>query len=505
MFAGQVSSVKAGVAAFHDRIGLSWPAILLAFAPTLLFVPAILEPLPMMYYGGRETAFYFISHSIIEMNVRSWLVLTIYESWSSPHLYSLLSVPLVAIGFVEGGRLVSLTCAGVAALAVGYITKHVAGPRGAVIGIGLFWLHPFVVRQSYLYQPEAMSIAFTTGAVALTIAYVRSACEERILFVLLSVLFVAPLVHTWEASVGLPVVAYLGAHRRFHDAVLSAVATGTGVVVSNAMVQLQPGGQTQLSGVSVLATGLEIFTDPAWWLLPPGEAMGTVGISMTVTLVGAVLAMPVLVYVVIRRQDADILLLCSWLVSGLVIIFLLPRGPVRHVYYAWAIVSPMIVLTSVVVSKLLRDADTSALTTDRKVAVVFLLLITVYAAGVTYGVGGVYEGAPVQHADRWGVDADEARQAGIELRSAGVTSPDQIAFVGDWGFNTTEEVVGTGGTPVLVYSGVMLDYRTAKVAHQKGDPLPETVPNQTVVENATHCVILEEDRSMTVGRCAQHN
>jgi len=485
---------------FRSRLGLPRGALALALVPVLLYLPAILEPLPMQYYGGRETAFYFISLSIVELNVRSWLVLTIYESWSSPHLYSFVSAPFVAVGFVEGGRLVSLLATVAGALAIGYVTARFTDTRGGLVAIGLYWLHPFVVRQSYVYQPEAMSMALTTGTIAVLVAYVRSEFDRRGLFVLLGLLFVAPQTHTWEASIGLPVVVYLAVHGRYREGVLAAGAAAAGVVASNLIVQLQPGGQSQLAGVSVLATGVDIFLNPSWWLLPPGEARGPVAVAMTITLVVAVVVTPVLGLNAVRRRDSRALLLGSWVLSGLVIVFLIPRGLVRHVYYAWAIVPPMIVIASVVLTDALDRIDVSTLRDERVLAVVFALLIGVYGVGFTYNAAGGLD-SPVTLTDSWGIHEDEAKQAGLALRRAGVSGPDEIAFVGDWGFNASTGLISTPGTVVLVYSGVLLDYRTAKVAVQKGDPLPEFAPNRSAVRNATYCVLRHANGSASIERC----
>lgn len=110
--------------------------LLLAAALPALIAPVLVVPLPLANsHGLREIAGYFQSLALLRTGLESYTFVTPFESRSALHLHSLLSVPFLAVGYVEAGRLVSLLSAIAGAYVVGLITKKLHSTEAAVFAV----------------------------------------------------------------------------------------------------------------------------------------------------------------------------------------------------------------------------------------------------------------------------------------------------------------------------------------------------------------------------------
>lgn len=147
-----------------------WIAVAL---PGVWFITLLDALIPIYFHRPREIAGYFAALAFAREPVRSFFYLTPAESYASLHLHSFLSAPLLALGYHEGGRLVSLLATIATALILYQFVNELTGKRfaGLVAGFG-FWVIPFTQRFAYAFQPEALSIALTTAVVYLTHRYI---------------------------------------------------------------------------------------------------------------------------------------------------------------------------------------------------------------------------------------------------------------------------------------------------------------------------------------------
>ncbi|WP_420191875.1 hypothetical protein [Haloplanus salinarum] len=108
--------------------------------PAAILSPLLLKPIPFYYHPGRALGGLFHTLGWIQFGWRSLLIQTPIETFSNPfHLHSLLAAPLVALGFSEGGRVISLLAAVAAAYTLGRIATSYLGPNAGYITIGVFW------------------------------------------------------------------------------------------------------------------------------------------------------------------------------------------------------------------------------------------------------------------------------------------------------------------------------------------------------------------------------
>lgn len=83
----------------------------LGLMPLVALVPLLDEPVPSKFQSVREIANYYQSLAVVRSGLSSYTYVTLQETDAAVHLYSVLSSPLVALGYVEAGRLVSALAA----------------------------------------------------------------------------------------------------------------------------------------------------------------------------------------------------------------------------------------------------------------------------------------------------------------------------------------------------------------------------------------------------------
>jgi len=446
--------------------------IILRYLPAIVLLPALATRVPSNYHAAREVAGYFQALAFARTGLQSYLFLTPEENLSSLHLHSVLSSPFVGLGYPAGGRLVSFLAALGAVTALAVVGGRLFDRRVSLLAPLFLWLHPFFMRSAFAFQPEALSIALTTGAVAAMIYYTDTD-NPRYYAISLVFLALGLATHLWEATIALPLFILLVWERDWLKAGLLAVIT-IGLTVGIVLItHLQPRGAGTLMFYATFTHGhWTLLVSPEWWLpdlftLHPLVFFRRLIRSPHTILTG--LTVPVSVFGTIAwaysfasTRSRKSLVMLSWLVSGLTIPFFLARGYAAHDYYIWALLAPLAISLSVVSSKAAMRLPTIG--SDRVVRLCAILLVCsagfyglVFEAGVFSQtalpvIGGV-DRTSFQPTEKH----DEAVQIGRELRNRDVSDASSVVFVGD--FPTDNVYRATFVSRTLIYSGLLVKER----------------------------------------------
>ncbi len=445
--------------------------------PSLVYLPLLTTRIPVDYHSPREVAGYFQAFGMIRLGVESLTVLTPQESYSALHLHSFLSTPFVTIGYVEGGRLVSLAAAIAAAAAISAIASHLLDHRAAVIAPLAMWLNPMFARHAYLYMPETLSVAVTCGAILAGIYYVRT--DYRVwLSAALFLLAIGVTNHMWEATIALPLAVLFLVHRKFRATALVCLTAPIAALIVYLVADLQPNGPSALTGYSTFANPGALLQSNFWF---PG-LVHPFSLSQSLVLVGGIVCFLSFGYVAVSAPDRRVpTVTAAWLLSGLCIPFLLAKGLIAHEYYLWGLWAPIALSVAYLFTQLLSaleirmpDRRTRAAVNAVVVLLVVLAILNVavfelgIAAGtgipVLTGVDGAANGTPAD------LEPGATVEAGNAIREAGVTDASRIVFVGNWSRQSPPPYFGAPGS-VLVYSGVFISGE----AFAGGDPGPKFV------------------------------
>lgn len=445
------------------------PSDVRVLAVAILLLPAVVNlfeltaPLPQGAHPAREIAGYFQALALLRDGAGSYFYFTPDESMTALHLHSLLSAPLLALGWTEGGRAVSLAAMTGAAAAVAAIaTQLLESRRLGVVAAGLFWVHPWVLAVATAYTPDALGVLLATLAVLAALAYVEHGAASW--FALLSAATVLGAAnHLWELSVALPVVAILLWDRSYRATVgYGAIAAAAGGLVV-AVTSLQPTGTTHHVQYSAVSSPAALVA-PATWL---GHLSSPHPINVDVTL-SVLLAMVATVFAAImawrRRRRVWVILAC-WLASAVVIPVALPVGYQAHLYYSWAVYAPLAVAGAAVLDRMRWSVPRVHLSaTAVLLAVGYVLVFEVAVlSGVLASPLLAQATTPVVE-QQSGLAFGETSAAADEL--AGYDAePEDITFAGGWaaaaraGTDRVRYGNALGASQVLIYSGRLVRRR----------------------------------------------
>lgn len=482
----------------------------LGILPVIALVPLLSVLIPIRFQGVREVANYYQSLALVESGLHSFLYVTLQETDAGLHLYSILSTPFVAAGYVEGGRLVSAIAAVLTALIIGRLAGKLWGTTAALLAPPALLANAYYFRFAWASQPEAVSIVLTVGSVVTLLQFFET--DNRRWFggsLLLLILAISN--HSWEATIALPLVALLLYEQRWRDAATVGLVTVGAVVAVRVLTGLQPNPANPTSTYSVVGTGMGIyftpqftdyFTRAPYWTWTNISSVHPFGLAYTSHFPGG---MAIATYytgksVYSRFTDRTALLLASWSVSGLSILFVLPGG-LNHHYYAWALIIP-VTLSGVAavhrVIQLLKSVIGAAAANYAVTGFVGLLVVLammngmVFEAGIgpTGAVGASDGGVPSATSN-----TEELVQAGYALREYSVDSSKSVAFIGDW------EGRPLAISQVLMYGEVMVRNTWKEPSGQVATVQPLESAELSEIENCSVAVIQHEDNTVEVSEC----
>lgn len=427
--------------------------------PAVLVVPLLSISIPIAYHPQREGAGYFQALAFSRLGWESFVVVTPDESISGLHLHSLLSAPLVELGYVEGGRLVSFIAAIAATLLVIQIALILDEPRAAVLAPLALWAHPLFVRHSFAFMPESLSIALTSGSVLFALRYVETERTSHYLAVLV-LLTLAITTHLWEVVILAPLCTILVVNSKYRQAGSVALVGLLVTGVSRVVAASQLTGSPPTNRFMLLNAG-PMFFQLEWWTryLNPNPF----DLVFSLTLPVAICLVVLWGTIWVRSRDRTALLLSTWLLSGIAIPFLFPGGFPYHRYYLWNVLVPLALSVGVLCAWIVPTRLPDSVTAKQAVNVlVGLLLLTAMINVAAFELGAVTLSG--QDSVRYGggnaLTSPETKQAavraGLGIRECGVAQAAALTFVGDW---SQEAIFWHPTGIVLVYSDTMVRTR----------------------------------------------
>jgi len=271
------------------------------------------------------------------------------------NLYSWITAPIVSTGFIEGGRLVSFI-AGMATIAFTFaIARHLIGVIGAICAAVVLIVTPMFSMFMIHVMPESTSTMLTTASVYLMLKFAQTSHRNYYVGGLLAYGFgIAN--HSWELSI-LPVLLFLTARRvssreRF-------INWGTLIGVSIVLLfsgsflwgDPRPGSTVFdhpiIKDFSILGSPGHLFNMQVWW------PYGTSPLDALRDDLHAKLYVPTAILATIplafmawrtnndRSEQMKFSMVLVWMVSGLSLILLFPKGYLIHDYYSWGVLVPL--------------------------------------------------------------------------------------------------------------------------------------------------------------------
>ena len=325
----------------------------------LVTLPYLTKPIPASYHPGNEAVVTSAALLRYRYGLAALQVVAPLEGRVEARLHSWLTVPPLALGYVEGGRLVSWL-ASLASLAVLFLVgRRGWGTSVGALGAFLLSMSPTFVLFSYHILPANLSILFTSLAVLLAMS--PSSLTRWRGALLLAVFTLGALNHIWEAAILLPLLVLLYKKQArgwiVGLLILGVLVSGVNIFVFGTnYFQVPLGQQHHIRQYSFLHNA-DLFLSPRWWL--PVDRTGS--FPNLVASVYFLLALGGMLYAAYRWLRGDggdrALLLASWLVAGLVPIFLLPRHYVSHDYSVWGTLVPVSLGLAIVADRIVKRLD----------------------------------------------------------------------------------------------------------------------------------------------------
>lgn len=453
----------------ENRFSTTSTWLALAFVcilPALSLVPMLVAPLPATNsHIAVEIAGYYQALALVEDGLASYTYLTPAESYSALHLHSLLSAPLLALGYIEAGRFITLLSSVIASALVAVIARRLLDARALLLAPVLLWANPVFIRLSSRWYPETLGIALTAGTLLALLRYLDNG-QERWYLTTLVLIVLGITNHMWEASILLPLVMTLGYHQRWKRAAGIIVVTIAAIVATWWGTHQQPTGASTLTHFA-LYNDPAVLLDPAWWSHIPELTTHPLKYAETATLPLALLGLGWLAWWAYQTRERTPIVLGAWLASGVALPLGLPLGADNHFYYNWALLAPLAVTMAAV---FLSVVDTRPSMSDRRAvhtAVVGVLVLAVmyglvFEVGLLAGtsvpvVSNVHSSVASPAGD---VDVGEAVTAGQTLRTHTIDDASEVVFVGEWGRSSgTQYQHIPAASRVLIYGDIHVTER----------------------------------------------
>lgn len=419
----------------------------LVLAPASALLPSLWAPIPAPSGHAREIAGYFQALTFARQPIASFYTLTPEESLSAIHLHSILSSPLVALGYPQGGRLISLFAAILSSIFIYYICSELMNSRTGLLATTVLWANPLFLRFASRFWPETVSILLTTAAVAATIRHL-SADDGRWFAAVLVLVALGIANHRWEASIIFPISAILIYRGKIRDAGLTIAWTAIGLIAVSKIVALQNPPSGLMSRAVWNHTGLLVSLE--WWTR--GFPSHTFYIAVVLILPLALVSIVISLYWFQQTREETWLIVGAWLASGAAIPILLAGG-YNHYYYAWGMVVPFSIFTARAVLQFQAQFGMPS-GTWTVVAGLMIIMAVGYGGMFEAGIGpisdetyGGHGNTALAHDVEGFVTVGEPIKAGRDIRSRNVNDVRDVVFIGPWGQNASKHYFGQDETP----------------------------------------------------------
>lgn len=491
--------------AIRSRPRATLALALICTLPALVLTPMLVAPLPATNsHIAVEVAGYYQALAFLEDGFASYTYLTPAESYSALHIHSLLSAPLLALGYIEAGRLVTLLASIVASVLVALIARRLLDTRALFLAPVLLWANPLFVRLSARWYPETLGIALTAGAMLALLRYLGSG-RTRWYLVSLGCVALGVANHMWEATILLPMVVTLGYHRQWKHAIGVVVITLVAVAGTHWGTLQQPTGAGTLTHFAFYNEPT-IFFSPSWWNHLPEITTHPLKYAETAILPLALVTLGWLAWRAYRTRERTPVVLGAWLASGAAIPLAIPLGANVHLYYDWAMLAPLAIAMAAAFLRIV-DAHTTMPSQQTVRAAVAGLLVTAVVYGLVFELG-LLAGTPVPLANSihssvaspaGDVDVGEAVAAGQTIRARSIDNASAVVFVGEWGQSDGNQYQHIpAAARVVIYGGVPISERSIA-----GDAsgAPQFVDRREDVPPDCAVTVQKHNGSITVDDC----
>lgn len=426
--------------------------------PILLTISLLTVSIPIPLSPTREIAAYYQSLSAVTFGPLPGENFAVRQSDASLNVYSIIAAPLVGLGYLEAGRVVSYLFSIITTFSLSYILKQFSSHRAVYLSPLLLWVNPYFFVFTWTLFPEAVSLGATTSAVALILLYIS---EERIRWYIASLLMTVVGVanHGWELVILLPIVSLLLLKGKWkHSLFYAAIPVFFAIFIKTILLTHSTAADT--SRFLITSTGPSIFITIEYWR----ELLGGLSSGNPFNIVRSlhfIFGIATVAYwaVFSEKSRTISIFMISYTVSGLSIAVLLPGG-VTHFYYLWAVIPPITLTAAILFDRIITRFENSidSFQPILNTVVVFLLVVAIAQVGVfvhmtdaagtnTHRLGGVTP-IPVD------VDKEELIITVDQVRETDVKGPEDIAFVGDWAVD--KNLPRSGIVQIFIYSNTKL-------------------------------------------------
>jgi 4-amino-4-deoxy-L-arabinose transferase-like glycosyltransferase len=325
-------------------------ALILPILLLFLKINDVIPRTPYLHYH-REIANAFRSLAIAYWGFGSFNAALPGESFAGVGLYQSLCAILVKIGYMSGGRLVSIIFTIFAAIILYEIVRNWESRIIAFLTVLIFFSNPMLWDFAVAIKPEALSIFFVLLCLWQGVLYDKTKSNKYLIFCLLAVFF-GVVNHGWEASVLLPLALIFSSNAKDRKIYFLLIAIALIAISANKLYTcvagIPPLLKASFSSYSVFYHYHYLFK-PGFWIsrAQPVDLMQlqSVGdIYLSGLLIISLCASPLLFF---RPRKSYDRILAMWLFSGATIPLVFPKGWAVHAHYGWAMITPVSIVLAV--------------------------------------------------------------------------------------------------------------------------------------------------------------
>ncbi|MCS3857788.1 hypothetical protein GGP89_001162 [Salinibacter ruber] len=430
--------------------------------PAIFLFPLVGLPIPGRYGSQKAVASYFQSVAFIEEPLKSFFYNTPAESLSSIHLYSIISSPVVKMGFTEGGRLVSLMAAVLLVLALEILCRELM-PNVYYQGIAgtVVWAIPIFVVFSFSFTPDSITVLLTTLSVLFAVLYINTGSTKYIVAVLVF-LPMGVFNHMWEAAIVVPIASIMVLDKKQKSALALVVVVAAAIFINWYVSGLQPTDSSAMWSYSIFhERNYELLLSPKFYIPFYGFFVDS-NIKELQSVARLLMLLSVLssIYLLANYEQYKrlSLLVSTWTVSGLSIPFVLPLHFANHYYDAWVFIVPVCLSVSLVISMFVKSYLSSGTLYLSCIVSIALLVILTVSPLSAHVLGVSIPGIPN---DPIYPEKHSIARAN-DLKSMDIESAEGLLFVGEFAYKLSKHSawVNTFPSHVLIYSGVVVRKRS---------------------------------------------
>lgn len=386
-------------------------SLLALILPILCLLPKICAVIPRVPYlhSHREIANTLRAIVTAHFGLDAFRVILAGESFAGVGLYQSLCALLVKLGFISGGRIISLAASAMTAIILYKVVTEWESRLAAGLAVAVLFLNPMYWDFAIAVKPEALSIFFVVFCIWQGEKYVNQGNSASFILCMIA-LFLGTLNHGWESCVLLPLGYLFLGQSGFRLKYVFLALIALGAVGANKLF-------TYISGVPALLKAsfsaysiffyYQLFFRWDFWVsrtqtldLSKFDSLGDVylsGIFLT--------ALFSSVFLFLQNRRPYDRFLSMWLLSGAAIPFVFPKGWAVHAHYGWAMIAPVSVTASILFCRVVTRFFSQK--NVRTIILAACLLITCIASfGILF----------LDNKDVKGTT--EAKRAGLAFRSA---------------------------------------------------------------------------------------